>query len=54
MTNLEDDIDIEDNMSVGLLAEAAAILAIGCVAGLKGLSRIRKKVRLLIFITKGD
>lgn len=45
MTDLEDDIEIEDNMNVGLLAEAAAILAIGCVAGLKGLSRIRKKVR---------
>ena len=49
-TDLEDDIDIEDNMNIGLLAEAAAILAIGCVAGLKGLSRIRKKVRLLILI----
>ena len=45
MTDLEDDIEIEDHMNVGLLAEAAAILAIGCVAGLKGMSRIRKKVR---------
>jgi hypothetical protein len=49
MTDLEDDIiDIEDGMNVGLLAEAAAILAIGCVAGLKGLSRIRKRVRYLL------
>ena len=48
MTDLEDDIEIEDHMNVGLLAEAAAILAIGCVAGLKGMSRIRKKVRYVI------
>ena len=48
MTDLEDDIEIEDYMNVGLLAEAAAILAIGCVAGLKGMSRIRKKVKYVI------
>ena len=47
MTDLEDDIEIEDHMNVGLLAEAAAILAIGCVAGLKGMSRMRKKVCLI-------
>ena len=45
MTDLEDDIEIEDYMNIGFLAEAAAILAIGCVAGLKGLSRMRKKVK---------
>ena len=43
--DVDDDIEIDDYMNVGLLAEAAAILVIGCVAGLKGMSRIRKKVR---------
>ena len=46
MTDDEDDFGVDPEMNVGLLAEAAAILAIGCVAGLKGLNRVRKKVRI--------
>lgn len=44
MTDSEEEFEVDHEMNVGLLAEAAAILAIGCVAGLKGMSRVRKKV----------
>lgn len=46
MNDSDYEYEPEDYMNVGLLAEAAAILAIGCVAGLKGLGRIRKKVKI--------
>ena len=45
MNDSDYEYEADDNVNVGLLAEAAAILAIGCVAGLKGISKIRKKVR---------
>ena len=45
MNDSDYEYEADDNVNVGLLAEAAAIVAIGCVAGLKGISRIRKKVR---------
>ena len=45
MTDSDDDFMVDESMNVGLLAEAAAILVIGCVAGLKGIGKIRKKVR---------
>ena len=44
MTDSDYEFELDEQLNVGLLAEAAAILAIGCVAGLKGISRIRKKV----------
>ena len=43
-TDSDYEFEIDEQFNVGLLAEAAAILAIGCVAGLKGLTRIRKRV----------
>ena len=39
-----DEADVEEQFSVAFAAEAVAILAIGCVAGLKGLQKVRKGV----------
>ena len=41
----EEEGDVEEQFSVSFAAEAVAILAIGCVAGLKGLQKVRKGVR---------
>lgn len=43
MTDSEEEHEIDELHSVGYAAEVAAIIAIGCVAGLRGLSRMRKK-----------
>ena len=40
----EEEEDVEEQFSVAFAAEAVAILAIGCVAGLKGLQKVRKGV----------
>ena len=42
MTDSEEEHEIDELHSVGYAAEVAAIIAIGCVAGLRGLSRMRK------------
>lgn len=43
-TDSESDYEVDDNYCVAFAAEAAAILAIGCVAGLKGLKKMKKGV----------
>ena len=47
MTDSEEEREIDDKHGVGFAAEVACILAIGCVAGLKGLSKMRKGVKLM-------
>ena len=44
MTDSESEHEVDENYSVAFAAEMAAILAIGCVSGLKGLKRLRKGV----------
>lgn len=44
MTDSEEETELPDHINVACAAEAVAILAIGCVAGLKGLSKMRKGV----------
>ena len=45
MTDSEEETDlIDETKTVAYVAESVCILAIGCVAGLKGLSRMRKGV----------
>lgn len=45
ISDSEEEGDAEEQFSVAFAAEAVAILAIGCVAGLKGLQKVRKGVR---------
>lgn len=42
MTDSEEEYEVDEYHSVGFAAEVACILAIGCVAGLKGLSKMRR------------
>lgn len=44
MTDSEEEYEVDEFHRVGFAAEVACILAIGCVAGLKGLSKMRKGV----------
>lgn len=44
MTDSEEEYEVDEYHRVGFAAEVACILAIGCVAGLKGLSKMRKGV----------
>ena len=44
MTDSESETELPDHVGVACAAEAAAIIAIGCVAGLKGLAKMRKEV----------
>jgi len=44
ISDSEEEDDAEEQFSVAIAAEAVAILAIGCVAGLKGLQKVRKGV----------
>ena len=44
MTDSEEEYETDEFHKVGFAAEVACILAIGCVAGLKGLSKIRRGV----------
>ena len=44
MTDSEEEHEIDEMYSVSFAAESVAILAIGCVAGLKGMQKIRKGV----------
>ena len=49
MTDSEEETELPDHINVACAAEAVAIVAIGCVAGLKGLSKMRKEVWLHTF-----
>lgn len=40
----EEEYEVDEYHRVGFAAEVACILAIGCVAGLKGLTKMRKGV----------
>lgn len=51
MTDSEEEYEVDEYHSVGFAAEVACILAIGCVAGLKGLSKMRRGVRKIKAIT---
>ena len=42
MTDSEEEHEIDESISVAYAAEAVAILVIGCVAGIKGLGKVRK------------
>ena len=44
MTDSESEHEVDENYCVAFAAETAAILAIGCVSGLKGLKKLRKGV----------
>ena len=44
MTDSEEEYEVDEYHRVGFAAEVACVLAIGCVAGLKGLSRMRRGV----------
>ena len=44
MTDSESEREVDENYSVAFAAETAAILAIGCVSGLKALKKLRKGV----------
>ena len=44
MTDSEDEPELDEHINVSHAVECAAIIAIGCVAGLKGLGKIRKGV----------
>lgn len=46
MTDSEEEQEVDEQHSVAFAAEVAAILAIGCVAGLKRLQKMRKDVRI--------
>ncbi len=46
MTDSESETEIPDHVGVACAAEAVAIVAIGCVAALRGLSKMRKEVRI--------
>lgn len=45
MTDSEPEHEVDENYCVAFAAETAAILAIGCVSGLRGLKKFRKGVR---------
>ena len=45
MTDSEEEYEVDDLHRVGFAAEMACILAIGCVAGLRGLTKMKTKVR---------
>jgi hypothetical protein len=45
MTDSEEEYEVDEFHRVGFAAEVACILAIGCVAGLKGLTKMRRGVR---------
>lgn len=45
MTDSEEEYEVDEYHRVGFAAEVACILVIGCVAGLKGLSKMRRGVR---------
>ncbi len=42
MTDSEEEYEVDDQHRVGFAAEVACIIAIGCVAGLKGFSKMKK------------
>ena len=44
MTDSEDEHEVDEQCSVACAAESAAIVVLGCVAGLKGMSKARKGV----------
>ena len=44
MTDSESECEVDENYSVAFAAETAAILAIGCVSGLRALKKLRKGV----------
>ncbi len=44
MTDSESDTDLPEHVGVACAAESVAIVAIGCVAGLRGLAKMRKEV----------
>ena len=44
MTDSEEEYEVDDKHRVGFAAEVACIIAIGCVAGLRGLTRMKKGV----------
>ena len=46
MTDSESEREVDENYCVAFAAETAAILAIGCVSGLKGIKKLRKGVSL--------
>lgn len=48
MTDSEPEHEVDENYCVAFAAEAAAIVAIGCVSGLRGLKKIRKGVNIYI------
>lgn len=50
MTDSESEHEVDENYCVAFAAETAAILAIGCVAGLKGLKKSRKEVSSVYYL----
>lgn len=53
MTDSEEEYEVDEYHRVGFAAEVACILVIGCVTGLKGLSKMRRGVREPIGTTLG-
>ena len=45
MTDSEPEHEVDENHCVAFAAESVAILAIGCVSGLRGLRKLRKGVK---------
>lgn len=45
MTDSEDEPELDEHINIAHAAECAAIIAIGCVAGLKKIGKMRKGVR---------
>ena len=50
MTDSEPEHEVDETYCVAFAAETAAILAIGCVSGLKGLKKFRKGVSVAYII----
>ena len=46
MTDSESEHEVDENYCVAFAAETVAILAIGCVSGLKRLKKLRKGVSI--------
>ena len=42
MTDSEEEYEVDDRHRIGFAAEVACIIAIGCVAGLRGMTKMKK------------